>query len=145
MSPSSPSRFVPRACAQPRAGFTLIELLVVVAIIGILAAIAIPRLGASRQKASRAAGLADLHHIATAQEAFFADSNRYAALADTAQLRIGLSRGNDGLVLAGTPTGWHALLLVPGGTPCAIRTGTMGAPPGWAGPALTDGIPLCTP
>lgn len=124
--------------------FTLVELLVVVAIVGVLAAIALPRLGAARGKAARAAGLADLHHIATAQESLFADSSRYGALADTALLRVVLSRGVDGLVLDGDATGWHALVRVTGGVPCAIRSGTMAAPAGWSGPALVDGVPACT-
>jgi prepilin-type N-terminal cleavage/methylation domain-containing protein len=142
MPSRTPSARTSRA-ARSRAAFSLVELLVVVAIIGILAAIALPRVGSARGRATRAAGLADLHQVATAQEAFFADSNRYAALADTALLRLTLSRGNTGLVLAPDGTGWHALLQTPGGTPCAIRTGTAGAPPGWAGPALADGAPTC--
>jgi prepilin-type N-terminal cleavage/methylation domain-containing protein len=123
--------------------FTLVELLVVVAVIGILAAIALPRLGAARGKAARAAGLSDLHHIATAQESFFADSNRYATTADSALIRIALSRGVDNLVLDGDATGWHARVRVAGNVPCAIRSGSMGAPAGWTGPTLTEGVPAC--
>ncbi len=126
-----------------RPAFTLVELLVVVAIVGILAALALPRLGAARGKAARAAGLSDLHHIATAQESYFADSSRYAADADTAQLRIVLSRGVGGLVVDGDATGWHALVVVTGNVPCAIRAGSMGAPAGWTGPTLADGVPAC--
>ena len=52
-------------------------------IIGILAAVAIPKFSSTKQRASRAAGIADMRNLATAQESFFADSSRYAAIADT--------------------------------------------------------------
>lgn len=58
-------------------GFTLIELLIVVAIIGILAAIAIPQFSAYRQKAYNSAAQSDLKNMKTAMEAYFSDHQKY--------------------------------------------------------------------
>lgn len=60
-----------------RKGFTLIELLIVVAIIGILAAIAIPQFSAYRAKAYNSAAAADVKNIKTGMEAFSADNVSY--------------------------------------------------------------------
>ena len=59
---------------QNESGFTLIELLVVVAIIGILAAIAIPQFSAYRKRGYEAQIKSDLRNAATAEEAYFAAS-----------------------------------------------------------------------
>lgn len=58
-------------------GFTLIELLIVVAIIGILAAIAIPQFAAYRQRGYNAAAVSDLKNFRTSLEAYYADNQFY--------------------------------------------------------------------
>ena len=61
-------------------GFTLIELLIVVAIIGILAAIAIPQFNAYRQKGYNAAASSDLRNFRTTIEAYQADYQAYPSI-----------------------------------------------------------------
>jgi prepilin-type N-terminal cleavage/methylation domain-containing protein len=58
-------------------GFTLIELLIVVAIIGILAAIAIPQFASYRQKAFDSASLSDLKTMRTDLEAYYTEELNY--------------------------------------------------------------------
>ena len=60
-----------------RKGFTLIELLIVVAIIGILAAIAIPQFSAYRAKAYNSAATSDLKNSKTGLESYYADNQIY--------------------------------------------------------------------
>ena len=112
-----------------RKGFTLIELLIVVVIIGILAAIAIPKFANTKQKAYITAMKSDLRNLVTAEEAFFSDSSHYTNLIDTTHLKFQPSTGVVLLpaqITAG-PGYWSATAThsqIPGTFSCAIAMNT---------------------
>ena len=64
-------------------GFTLIELMIVIAIIGILAAIAIPQFSKYRKRSYDSSAQSDLRNAATAQEAYYVDQDTYCSASIT--------------------------------------------------------------
>ena len=89
-----------------RKGFTLIELMIVVAIIGILAAIAIPQFASYRQRAQDSAAKSALKNLATAQEDYYVKNDFYA----TGYAQTGFSP-EDSIVISVTAadiTSWEA-------------------------------------
>jgi prepilin-type N-terminal cleavage/methylation domain-containing protein len=91
-----------------REGFTLIELLIVIVIIGILAAIAIPKFGATREKAYLKAMMSDLRNMHASQEIYYSNSN-YEYTADLADLEdLSLSQGVEVAITVDT-NGWSAV------------------------------------
>jgi prepilin-type N-terminal cleavage/methylation domain-containing protein len=77
---------------EKRQGFTLIELLIVVAIIGILAAIAIPQYASYRKRAQDSASTSAIHAIRLAEDLFFVDYNVYTTAYTSLRSRAGLVR-----------------------------------------------------
>jgi prepilin-type N-terminal cleavage/methylation domain-containing protein len=130
-----------------RKGFTLIELLIVVVIIGILAAIAIPKFANTKAKAYIASMKSDLRNLVTAEEAFFADSVKYSNGGGTVALPACASGGLNFCPTAGNTVtiaisggGWSATATnanLPG-TTCAIFVNTAAV-----APATTEGAPAC--
>ena len=122
-----------------RRGFTLIELLIVVVIIGILAAIAIPKFQNSKGKANAAALRSDLRNIATAQEAYFYENSTYST--SLVALNVNLTSGVS--VSWGTVngSGWAAKVTHPLSYPleCAMFIGAVPA----LAPATTEGLLVC--
>lgn len=133
-----------------RKGFTLIELLIVVVIIGILAAIAIPKFANTKEKAYLASMKSDLRNVVTAEEAYFADYQAYTPVSASNLLGTGTPDPATGFVpSAGVTitatvvgTGWSASTTHSGTTKtCAIFLGH----PGPNAPATVEGEPRCTP
>ncbi|MGH7567986.1 MAG: type IV pilin protein [Gemmatimonadales bacterium] len=119
-----------------RKGFTLIELLIVVVIIGILAAIAIPKFANTKEKAYIAAMKSDLRNLVTAEEAYFADSVKYTTNLGTA---FALTSGVQSLVIGTTADGWTATLGHTTTTKtCGIYVGSTSV-----SPANKEGEPKC--
>ena len=67
---------------RERRGFTLIELLIVVVIIGILAAIAIPKFAATKDKAKLGSIRSDLRNVMSAMESYYVDYSVYTTSLD---------------------------------------------------------------
>src|SRR5438874_6851948 len=91
-----------------RKGFTLIELLIVVVIIGILAAIAIPKFANTKEKAYLASMKSDLRNLATAAEAYFADSVKYSATIGAGGVVFTQSTRNTAPSITTTSDSWNA-------------------------------------
>ena len=121
---------------RQRDGFTLIELLIVIVIIGILAAIAIPKFATTKEKAYLTVMKTDLRNLATAEEAYFFDFVAYT----TSPTNYTTTTGVTGLTIATTGDGWtatvgHGLTT----KTCAIFIGSTSA-----APATKEGEPKCS-
>ena len=126
-------------------GFTLIELLIVVVIIGILAAIAIPKFSATREKAYFAAMKSDLKNLASQQEIYYSDTYSYSTVATDLEFV-----SSDGVTVAigeATNVGWSAVAthtaLDAAVDGCAIYYGTATAPGGAITPSQPGEV-ACT-
>ena len=128
-----------------RKGFTLIELLIVVVIIGILAAIAIPKFATTKDKAKLASVKTDIRNYMTAQEAYFSDKALYGAAADLqgAGYNFTWSSGNAATASAGGAAGYSVTgqnaSISAGIKSCTVLVGDKAA----AAPA-DDGVIKCS-
>ncbi len=119
-----------------RKGFTLIELLIVIVIIGILAAIAIPKFATTKEKAYLTAMKSDLRNLATAEEAYFSDWIAYT----TSVPNYAVTTGVNGPTIVVTGDGWTANMGHNLTTKtCSIYIGSMST-----APATNEGEPKCT-
>ncbi len=125
-----------------RKGFTLIELLIVVVIIGILAAIAIPKFAATKDKAKLASVKTDIRNLMTAEEAYFSDYSVYGTVANVALAsNFTFSKDNTASADGAGASGWKATV-----TNSAISGGTSKCHVAVGGSAPTtgeDGVIAC--
>jgi prepilin-type N-terminal cleavage/methylation domain-containing protein len=126
---------------RSKSGFTLIELLIVVVIIGLLAAIALPKFGYTKERAYLATMKGDLRNLATAQETYWNDNaTYYNGTVPSASLVYNPSTNTLITINAATGSGWAATAThnVTSKT-CALFSGGV-APPS---PATVEGQIAC--
>ena len=120
-----------------RKGFTLIELLIVVVIIGILAAIAIPKFANTKDKAKLASVKTDLRNIQSTQEAYLSDSGFYSSSAAAFQA----SAGNVIVVNSADSSGYKVTVtnssISSGNKTCHVEVGSK------ASSTTVDGVIQC--
>ena len=123
-------------------GFTLIEILIVTVIIGVLAAVTIPKFAKSKEKAHLAAMTSDLRNLATAQEAYHSNEATYfAGAVPSAQLAYGVSSGVSVTLSDVTGYGWAAVTSHTSSLKtCAIFMGGAAPPP----PAVMEAQVKCS-
>ncbi|HEU5041989.1 MAG TPA: prepilin-type N-terminal cleavage/methylation domain-containing protein [Gemmatimonadales bacterium] len=123
-------------------GFTLIELLIVVVIIGILAAIAIPKFANTKEKAVMSAMRSDLRNLAGTQEVYWTNNNiYYGGVVPDPALNFQPSNNVTITIVTATAAGWSARATSPVVTmTCAIFYGV--APP--IPPATVDAAVACS-
>jgi type IV pilus assembly protein PilA len=123
-------------------GFTLIELLIVVVIIGILAAIAIPKFSTTKEQSYLSLMKADLRNLATAQEAYAGRTGAYyTGPIPSAALVYNPSTGVTISMIVATAAGWSATATSPQtARACSIYMGA--APP--LLPATAEGRVGCS-
>ena len=127
---------------EGRSGFTLIELLIVVVIIGILAAIAIPKFTKARQKSFVSMVQSDLRNLSLAQERFHMDSLTYSL--NLADVGIEESSGVTITINEATNVGWSATGTHVGDPTlqCGVFVGAAAAAGG--APATVPEVIACT-
>lgn len=137
-----------------REGFTLIELLIVVVIIGILAAIALPKFGQTRERAYYTTMTADLSNLRSEQEMYYQTTGNFNYASTMGNLGFASSNGVNITITGGDQSAWAATAThnaLPTNEGCAIFFGDQAAsgvgypstPGGTAVDATTEGRPVC--
>lgn len=128
-----------RTLRRPAKGFTLVELLIVVVVIGVLAAIAIPKFQNTKGKAYASSIKSDLKNLTSMQESYFYDNEQYSG--SLASLNFQTTNGVSITIVEADGRGWSGTATHPAAFPltCSVYYG-QAAP---LAPATQEGMIEC--